>query len=189
MDIDIDFADREKALALFNHIRASRLDGTKLVRHNTGVYLHSVPYDPYYNLCSIPYTAATDYFKIDFLNVSIYTGVTSEEHLIKLMNTEPIWELLEHEEFTNGLFQVGNHHSILASMKPTSIQELAAVLAIIRPGKKHLIGESWNTILDNVWIPPSDTSYYFKKAHGIAYAVALIVQMNLRIEQLNNVNI
>jgi nitrous oxidase accessory protein NosD len=42
-DIDIDFVDRDAALKLFKHIPASRIDNNRLTKHNTGVYLHSVP--------------------------------------------------------------------------------------------------------------------------------------------------
>ena len=74
-DIDIDFVDREKALKHFKHIRASRVDDGKLVKHNTGVYMHEVPVNAELNLCSVPHKEAEDqgYFKLDFLNVSIYT--------------------------------------------------------------------------------------------------------------------
>jgi len=76
-DIDIDFVDRDQALTLFEHIPASRLDNNRLVKHNTGVYLHAVPVDAVSGLCQIPYEQAEEqkYFKIDFLNVGIYKGV------------------------------------------------------------------------------------------------------------------
>jgi len=102
-DIDIDFVDRDQALTLFKHIPASRKDNGKLVKHNTGVYLHPVPVDPVTGLCSIPYEQAEDekYFKIDFLNVGIYKGVRDETHLVQLMETEPLWDLLEQDDFVN----------------------------------------------------------------------------------------
>jgi hypothetical protein len=55
MDIDIDFLDRSKALALFTHIPASRLENGELTRHNTGVYFHAMPVDPEKNISAIPY--------------------------------------------------------------------------------------------------------------------------------------
>ena len=107
-DIDIDFLDRDQALKLFNHTVASRLDQGSLVKHNTGIYLHDVPVDPITGLCSVPYDEAENlnYFKIDFLNVGIYKGVRDEEHLIHLMNQEPLWDLLEQDEFVNLLFHL-----------------------------------------------------------------------------------
>jgi DNA polymerase III alpha subunit len=69
-------------------------------------------------------------------------------------------------------------------MKPQSIEQLAAVLAIIRPAKRHLLGKKWDTVMKEVWLKPTDDSYYFKKAHAIAYAHAIVVHMNLICEGL-----
>jgi len=159
-DIDIDFVDRDQALTLFEHIPASRLDNNRLVKHNTGVYLHAVPVDAVSGLCQIPYEQAEEqkYFKIDFLNVGIYKGVRDEEHL---------------------------HGDIIRKTLPTSVEQLSAVLAMIRPAKRYLIGKDWTTIMTEVWTKPSNDEYYFKKSHATAYAVAIVVQMNLICEQIS----
>jgi hypothetical protein len=186
-DIDIDFVDRDHALKLFKHVPASRIDNDRLVRHNTGVYLHSVPTSAAEAVCSVPYdhTTAEQYFKIDFLNVGIYKGVRDETHLIQLMGTEPLWDLLEQDDFVNLLFHVNGHGSILREMKPTNVEQLAAILAMIRPAKRYLIGKDWSTILREVWQKPENDEYYFKKSHATAYAVAIVVQMNLICEQIS----
>lgn len=186
-DIDIDFRDRDQALSLFNHIGASRVDNNKLVKHNTGVYFHQVPVNAPTGLCAIPYDLAEDegYFKIDFLNVGIYKGVRNEEHLVQLMNTEPLWDLLEQDDFNSLLFHVNGHGGILRQMKPTSIEQLAAILAMIRPAKRYLIGKDWTTVMGEVWKKPENDEYYFKKSHAIAYAMAVIVQMNLICESIS----
>ena len=187
MDIDIDFLDRSKALALFKHIPASRLENGKLTRHNTGVYFHAMPIDPEKNISAIPYdkTDNSDIFKIDLLNVSIYKGVRNEQHLTELMNKQPLWDLLEQDEFSNLLFHVNGHGEILRKMKPKSIEELAAVLAMIRPAKRYLVGKSWSIVNAEVWLKPDGNEYYFKKSHAIAYAHAIVVQMNLICEQVS----
>jgi DNA polymerase III alpha subunit len=187
MDIDIDFLDREQALALFKHIRASRIDDNKLVKHNTGVYLHSVPVNAVENLCAVPYEEAEErnYFKIDFLNVGIYKGVRDEAHLVQLMETEPLWDLLEQDDFSNLLFHVNGHGGILRQMKPTSVEQLAAILAMIRPAKRYLIGKDWTTVMMEVWAKPENEEYFFKQSHATAYAVAVVVQMNLICEQIS----
>ena len=59
-DIDIDFVDRNEILQLLDHIPASRLDSGKIVKHNTGVYLHRVPVDPVSGLCKIDYEQAEE---------------------------------------------------------------------------------------------------------------------------------
>lgn len=186
-DIDIDFVNRDDALALFKYAEASRDNNGKLVKHNTGVYLHEVPVNAKTGLCAIPYNEAekNGYFKIDFLNVGIYKGVQNEEHLVRLMTQEPIWDLLLEDDFTEKLFHVNGHGSILREMKPQSVEQLAAVLAVIRPAKRHLIGKDWKTVAADVWAKPDGNEYYFKKSHAIAYATAIVVQMNLICEELS----
>jgi DNA polymerase III alpha subunit len=186
-DIDIDFVDRDSALDLFKHIKASRVDEGKLVKHNTGVYFHAVPVNAVEALCAVPYEEAEDrgYFKVDFLNVGIYKGVRNEVHLIELMNREPLWDLLLEDDFTANLFHVNGHGDILRQTKPKSIEELAAVLAMIRPAKRYLIGKDWDTVLTEVWTKPENADYFFKKSHATAYAAAIVVQMNLICEQIS----
>lgn len=186
-DIDIDFADRKKALDVIQHIPAAIKENHTFKKHNTGVYCHSIPYNPLTDTASIDYKIAEDrgYFKIDFLNVGIYKDVRDEEHLKTLMGTEPLWDLLEQDDFSSLLFHVNGHGSILRQMKPKSILELAAVLAMIRPAKRYLIGEDWNTVNAEVWVKPTSDEYFFKKAHAVAYAAAVGVQMNLICEQIS----
>jgi hypothetical protein len=180
MDIDIDFPDRQKALDLIAHIPASIHDHTGIRKHNTGVYCHSIPIDPLTGNSSIDYKEAETrgYFKIDFLNVSIYKDIKDENHLIKLLEIEPLWELLEQKEFSDLLFHLNGHHAILQKMKPKSIPQLAAVLAMIRPAKRHLIGEPWDVVLKTIWDRPDNNEYHFKKSHSFSYAVAIVAQMN-----------
>lgn len=186
-DIDIDFVDREQALRLFDTTSASRKENNKLVKHNTGVYMHEVLLDPISNLCAVDYETAEqqEYFKIDFLNVGMYKGIKSEDHLVELMNREPLWDLLQQPEFSDLLFHVNGHGDILKKMKPASVPQLAAVLAIIRPAKRHLAGKSWDEVMCEVWNKPGSNEYFFKKSHATAYAVAIIVHMNLICENIS----
>ena len=186
-DIDIDFLDRDQALKLFKYVGASRVDNGRLVKHNTGIYMHEVPVNSLTGLCAIPYDIAEEkeYFKIDFLNVSIYKGIKNEAHLVQLMETEPLWDLLLDDSFTDLLFHVNGHGSILKEMKPENLEQLAAVLAIIRPAKRHLIGKDWTTVMKEVWTKPVNDEYFFKKSHATAYAMAVVVQMNLICEQIS----
>ena len=177
-DIDIDFADRDIILSQLSH-RVAKLDTGK--KHNTGVYVTECPHNPVDNLCTVDYKTAEDrgYFKLDFLNVSIYKDVKDETHLISLMEKEPLWELLEHKDFVDQVFHVSGHDSLLKQLKPTSVEQLAATLAIIRPAKRHLADKDWQTIMKEVWTKPTNGEYYFKKAHAMSYAVACVVHMNL----------
>jgi len=189
-DVDIDMANREDFLRLVNHTPASikHEDGT-YSKHNTGVYFQTIPSFPLEGFSSIEYETAEEdgWFKVDVLNNGIYKDVRDEAHITELMNIEPLWDLLEHEEFVSQLFHISNYSNILAQYKPTSVEQLAMILAIIRPGKKHLIGKSWNEITKQVWVKPTDGSYYFKHSHAIAYAVAIVVQMNLICEKAQSI--
>ena len=86
-DIDIDFADRTIVLDKIKH-RVVKLDTGK--KHNTGVYVTEIPHKPVDNLSTIDYESAEDrgYFKLDFLNVSIYKDIRDEAHLQELMKRE-----------------------------------------------------------------------------------------------------
>ena len=189
-DVDIDMANREDFLRLVNHTPASikHEDGT-YSKHNTGVYFQTIPSFPLEGFSSIEYETAEEdgWFKVDVLNNGIYKDVRDESHLTELMNIEPLWDLLEHEEFVSQLFHISNYSNILVQYKPTSVEQLAMILAIIRPGKKQLIGKSWNEITKQVWVKPTDGSYYFKHSHAIAYAVAIVVQMNLICEKAQSI--
>jgi len=183
-DIDIDFADRDIVLSKIQH-RVAVINNEK--KHNTGVYVTEIPHNPVDNHSTIDYKTAEDrgYFKLDFLNVSIYKDVKDDKHLTTLMETEPLWELLQHEEFVDQLFHLNGHTSILKQTCPTSVEQLAAVLAMIRPAKRHLIGKTWTEIMKEVWTKPENDEYYFKKAHAFSYAMAVVVHMNLLCENLN----
>lgn len=185
-DIDIDTFDRDKLLEKFSYINASRIQDGELKKHNSGVYVTQIPHNPFTNLSTVPFKEADKrgYIKIDLLNVSIYENVRNEEHLVRLMSEEPIWELLDSEEFCNKLFHINGHHNLVKRMQPRNVEQLAAVLAIIRPSKRHLEGKSWEKVFEEVWKKPTDDSYYFKKAHAISYAFAIIVQMNMLCESL-----
>lgn len=185
MDIDIDLADREQLLKLVKHIPASIHKGDSATKHNTGIYLQSVPWDWMSNLCTLDYEQAdaAGYFKLDILNVHLYKQVKDEAHLNQLLATEPMWELLEHEDIVNQLTHLNGNYDVVSRLKPSNILELAACLAIIRPSKRYLLGKDWATIMNEVWEAPSDGSYYFKKAHALAYAHLVVVHMNLLVEQ------
>ncbi len=178
-DVDIDFADRERALKLLEHTPAMIKDGNKEKKHNTGVYFHTVPTNPFTELATLDYKAAEDkgWFKIDCLNVGIYNEFNSNEEIDQLLTMEPQWELLEHREIIQQLFHIHNHADTVVRMRPRSVDQLAMVLAVIRPGKRHLVGQSWGKIEQEVWTKTDDV-YSFKKSHAIGYAMAIILQMN-----------
>lgn len=186
-DIDIDVPDRTKILKLFRHVIASNHNDNKQKKHNTGVYFHDIPVDPLSKQCSIDYKEAESmgYFKIDVLNVSIYKDVRDEAHMNWLLEQEPIWELLEEKDFCDMVFHMRGHHTVCQQMKPRNLEQLAAVLAMIRPAKRHLVGKPWDEVMKHIWTV-SDNGYAFKKSHSMSYAMAVKLHMNLIIESFAN---
>lgn len=189
-DIDIDVADRDCALAVLKHTAATIIRDDKVSKHNTGVYFTEIPADPFTGRAALDYEAAQDlgYTKIDILNVSLYQQIRNEEHLVYLMQQEPLWDLLQAKDFCSRLIHIGSHYDTLIKMPEPidSIPRLAMFLAVIRPAKRHLIGKTWREVADNVWKKPTDDSYYFKKAHAVGYAHLVAVNMNLICEQISH---
>lgn len=188
-DIDIDVADREKGLALLDHVPATIVKDNVLTKHNTGVYFTQIPVDPFTKRSSLDYHVAEDYgyIKVDILNVGLYQQIKNEQHLRELMQQEPLWDLLQARDFCSQLMHIGSHYDTLVRMpEPVdSIPRLAMFLAVIRPAKRHLIGKSWAEIAKTIWEKPADDAYYFKKAHAISYAHLVAVNMNLICEQVS----
>lgn len=179
-DVDIDMADRADILNIVRHVPASIEKDGEFTKHNTGVYFQSIPTFPLEGYSAIDHKQAEQagWFKVDFLNNNIYKGVRNEQHLQELLGTEPMWELFTYPEVTDKLYHVSNYSELLQAYKPTSVMQLAMILAIIRPAKRHLQGLPFDEIAKTVWDKPAGDEYFFKKAHAVAFASAIVVQLN-----------
>ena len=185
MDIDIDVPDRDRLLQLIQHVPAMLLKNGEEAKHPSGTYLQRMPKNPLTGLAAVDYKTAQDlgFFKLDILNVHVYSQIKNPDHLDKLLNTEPVWELLNSQEFVDLLVHINGHFDTLMKMQPVdNVEKLAMFLAVIRPSKRHLIGKSWEEVQKTIWNKPTDDSYYFKKSHGVAYAHLVVVHMNLLVE-------
>jgi hypothetical protein len=179
-DIDIDVPDRNAVLALIPHT-AARQDATGR-RHNSGIYVTDIPQDPIHKCAAIDYETAEHrgYFKIDFLNMSVYQHIRDQAHYEQLLKTEPNWDRLWQDTvWAKQLVHVGNYTDLLKKMQPDSITRLAAFIAIIRPGKAHLQGRPWDQVFESVWDGDSSRGFVFKHSHSISYAMLVALHMNL----------
>lgn len=182
-DIDIDTGDRNLLLCHLEHTPAAMLndDGT-FSKHRTGIYATVIPTNPLTGTAGFDYKEAEErgYFKIDVLNVSVYQQVTSYEHRAKLLEQEPEWDRLYDRDFCSKLIHIGNHYDTLRKMpEPVdSVARMAMFLAIIRPGKKHLVGLPWKEVAKTIW-DPSDDGYVFRKSHSVGYSLLVKLHMNL----------
>ena len=129
-------------------------------------------------------TEELGYFKIDFLHLTIYSFFKSQAEINELLSKEPDWNILLVPSCQHKLFQLSNHGELLSKLKPKSIEELADVIALIRPGKRHLVPlyekskQSARTLL---WLK-DESGYSFKKSHALGYAYVIWLQLHL-IEQ------
>jgi hypothetical protein len=181
-DIDIDFADRDQLLKLIQAVPARQTHQGQIRKHNSGVYVTDIPYDPVHRCATIDYDQAEQlgYFKIDLLNMSVYQLIKSPEHYQEMLNQEPVWSRLWTDtEWAKQLVHVGNYTDLLILMKPDSIPRMAAFISIIRPGKAHLQNQSWSDVFTSVWDGDDSRGFVFKKSHSISYARLVALHMNL----------
>lgn len=182
-DIDVDVKNRDDILKTIPHTRGiERYINGEYILHKSGVYFDDIPKDPVKGCASIPYKEAEQlgYQKVDFLNVHVYDSIKSRDDLKKLVLQEPIWELFTIPEFISELFQLGNQISIVVNWPPKSVMQLAMLLAMIRPAKFHLVGaSSWEAVEKEIWdYSTTNGRAYLKKAHAVAYALAIVAQLN-----------
>jgi hypothetical protein len=186
-DIDIDIGDRDKLLSLIKHTPASMRNVSPIRKHPTGIYVTDIPYDPINDMAAIDYDMAESrgYFKLDILNVHVYSQIKNEHHLIELMR-EPDWTKLNNRKFVEQLIHLNNHYNTLMKMPEpvNTIPRLAMFLAAIRPAKKHLIGLPWSEVAKTIW-DKEEGNYTFKKSHSVGYAQLVVIHMNLLTEQEN----
>ena len=177
-DIDIDVADRDTLLNNIKHIRAW---GEKDGIHKVGIYAQNIPYNPRLDTSYLDFSKEAPkygYFKFDILNNSIYEKVRDDDHLQEMMK-EPDWSWFEDRKTLMGLSQLSNHVKLVKDMKPTSVMQLAMVLAMIRPAKKNLVGLSWEEIEKEIWVKPYNGQYYYQMAHAVSYSMSIVVQVNI----------
>ena len=181
-DIDIDLADREQLMKLIKCTPASQITQGQVRRHNSGVYVTDIPYDPINECAAIDYESAErlGYFKIDLLNMSVYQLIKTPEHYEQVLSQEPAWSRLwTDSEWAQQLVHVGNYTDLLQSMRPDSIPRMAAFISIIRPGKAHLQNRPWAEVFESVWDGDDSKGFVFKHAHAIGYAALVALHMNL----------
>ena len=181
-DIDIDLANRDQLLQLIQAVPARQVNQGQVRRHNSGVYVTDIPWDPVNACAAIDYETAEQlgYFKIDLLNMSVYQLIKNPAHYEQVLAQEPSWtRLWTDPEWAKQLAHIGNYTELLKTMRPDSIPRMAAFISIIRPGKAHLQNLPWEQVFATVWDGDSSRGFVFKKSHAISYAALVTLHMNL----------
>ena len=185
LDIDTSEATRNDILNKLQHIPASKITDKGIFPHNVGAYFCDIPEDRMTGLASIDYKSAEEdygFFKIDLLHNTVYDSFKTRDEMIECLNKSTDWNNLKKQNIVEQLPHINNYFTLLSQLPSiTSVEELAMFIAIIRPGKKHLINKvmtnGWNSIIDEIWVK-EDNGYQFKKSHAIAYALMIKVALN-----------
>lgn len=180
-DIDIDVIDRKEILKLIPHVKASRLQNDTLVEHGPGIHVQRISANHEINLSNIPYEEAEErcYWKLDILNnPTPYENIKHKAEIRNILETFDCWELFEYKEIVEQLFHIRNHADFVVELKPKSIDDLAFILALIRPWGQKLLSMnlSQEEFNKEIW-NPKEGIVGFKKSHAFAYAAAIIVQV------------
>lgn len=184
-DIDIDFQSTFDPTAFIKDaVPASMIKKGELSKHPCGHYLQTMPVDSVTGLAAIPYDQAAEfgYFKIDFLHLSLLDNFRHKQEIRDLLKVDPDWSLMTDPNVVPKLFQLHRNYPLLSRVKPSSVQEIADCIALIRPGKREYL-EPY--LIDRVKVRPylyrqeGDDKSSFKKSHSIAYALTVVLQLHL----------
>jgi len=182
-DVDLDVKSGTEKAKYGTRGMVYNTDNEKILPHPSAYYIENVPVDGLTGNAAFDYEYGDEvgYLKVDLLTNTSYDGFLTKEEVIHAMESSPDWSLLEDEEFVNSLPHLNGHFSIVSKIRPRSIQELADVLALIRPGKVHLIDQyikNPSRTRVNLYKRASGDKVYFKRSHAISYACMIVCVMN-----------
>lgn len=162
-------------------------DTQRIRPHPSGFYhlTDPIPVDPITGNAAIDYEEAEEmgFYKIDLLSNSVYDSFSSRQEVLDAIDIEPDWDKLLDEHFVSKLPHIANHFDIVKKIQPRSVIELADVLALIRPGKSHLLEDylrNRKQARRNLYKETAEWNkgMYFKKSHAVGYAVMIVCYMN-----------
>lgn len=159
---------------------------SKVLPHPSGVYIQQVPVDMMTGNAAIDYKDGDEanLLKVDILTNTSYDIFSNKADLLSAIDEEPDWSLLSRRDVVSKLPHIGAHYDLISSIEPRSIIELADCLALIRPGKLHLV-DDYRTdtagVRRTLYKRPK-TGVYFKKSHAVSYAV-MIAAILCRLQQ------
>ena len=154
----------------------------KILPHPSGVYIEDVPVDALTGLCAFDYKYGSEkgFMKIDLLNNTAYEGFKNKEEVLDAVHGDVDWSLLKDPDVVRELPHIGNHFDLVSKVEPKSIEDLADVLALIRPAKKDLVDDyikDKKRIRRTLYKRPREDLNYFKKSHAVSYAMMIVCCM------------
>lgn len=193
-DVDLDVSKQDVALSLLELPRA-RLDQEGMVPHPSGVHVQTVPIDPITGISTIDHKTANKIGlnKVDVLQSRVLAQATIDQrNRFMDMIHDPDTDFsyisdprLYHKD--HGIIHLSKHKDVVDQYPPSTIEDIAIVLALIRPAKKHLVGKPYEDIKKEIWLrnePLSVKQYSFKKSHAFGYALLVAFHGMIILESL-----
>lgn len=181
MDIDIDIDPRADLTAL-KIVKASMLEHGKIKKHPVGAYFQNIATDPDSSFAAIPFKEAEElgYYKIDLLHLNLLKYFESRDEVLEVLDMPVDWSMLKDPEIVSKLFHIKKHYELVVQCSPVSIEDLADILAMIRPNKINLKDKyikNKNSVRELLYEKHDESD--LRKSHAIAYAMNIVIQMNL----------
>ena len=194
-DVDVEVMHREDVVKLFpTAVPASQIAGTgantRLVRHISGLYFQDIPRNPLNGCAAFPKHEAEDFgfYSVDLLSCPHpYDGIETMDELRLLLDSPIDWDWFLDSKFVSTLFHFNGivyddltMAEVVSWYRPGSISDLAVLVAIKLPAKKHLIGEDFEIVKTKIWTKEKDRGRQFRKSHSVAYAMVVGLDARLK---------
>lgn len=182
-DVDIDCSSKTERTSYGVRSMVYNADTYRILPHPSGINLDDIPVDLETGLAAIEHkeAAALGFNVVDILTNTSYDRFSSKRDVLNMIEQEPNWRLLESREFVSKLPHIGNHFDVVSLVQPRSIDDLADILALIRPGKRNLL-ESYtknkHSVRLQLYRRSANGQAYFKKAHSYSYALMIVAIIN-----------
>ena len=182
-DVDIDVSAECKRENFGTRSMIYNKETQRVLPHPSGIYLEAVPVDELTKNCAFDYNYGDSlgFMKVDILTNRSYNNFKNKSELTKFANMEPDWDKFMDEAMVAKLPHIANHFDTVSKIRPQTIEELADIIALIRPAKIRLIPDyrkKTKAVRHRLYKRPIDQSAYFKKSHAIAYAVMIVAVLN-----------
>lgn len=181
-DVDIDVCSSINREAYGTRAAIYNEETGRVLVHPSGVYIEPVPVDGMTGHAAFDYMRGdgVGLFKVDILTNTSYDAFVDKDDLLKNANIEPEWDLLKKRKVVEKLPHLSKHFDLVEKVAPTSIIELADCLALVRPGKTHLIDsylENRTSTRRTLYQRPKE-GIFFKKSHAVSYAMMIVAILN-----------
>lgn len=185
-DIDIDVQSSFDKRSYGKPIPIYDEERKRITGHPSGVLIgdDTPDLDPVSGLVPIDYKELDDlgFVKVDLLSNTAYDSYHSKAEIYSLLEREDEipWHKLRSKEYVDSLPHVRGNYLYVSELEPKSIEDLADLLALIRPGKSELIPryiKEKEVVRKSLYKRPSNGQMFFKKSQAIAYATMVCLLM------------